>query len=140
MKKLWKILLTLFGGIVIVSALLIWWIYQRMVAPQNELEDQLRQILRTHDKNVIEKLSVDDATAQFLLKTPSDAPISTTDFQGGGPSYSGALLGGFSATIGEQHLECYMASNDAQSFFSIPHWKLIKISLKPIGIDPNWTG
>jgi hypothetical protein len=140
MKKLWKILLTLFGGIVIVSALLVWWIYQRLVAPQNELEDQLRQILRTHDKNVIEKLSVDDATAQFLLKTPSDAPISTADFQGGGPSRSGALLGLFPATIGTQHLDCCMASNDAQSFFSIPHWKLIKISLKPIGIDPNWTG
>jgi hypothetical protein len=139
MKKLWKIVMVLFGGIVGVCGLFIWWIYERMAVPENELRDQLRQIINTHDKSVIQRLAVDDATEQFLLKASSDESIRTSDFQGGGSPRPGIVIGYFPAMIGTQDLHCYMVL-DTHSFSLIPHWKLVKISLKPVGIDPTWAG
>jgi hypothetical protein len=136
MKTLVKVLFTLFAT----AGILVWWTYERMAAPSNELEDQLRQIIRTHDKSEIERLAVDDETAQFLLRTSTDEPISAADFQGGGSPRPGVVIGYFPAKIGTQEVDCYMVSQDAQSFWLMPHWKLVKISLKPIGIDPAWAG
>jgi hypothetical protein len=79
MKTLVKVLFTLFAA----AGILVWWTYERMVAPSNELEDQLRQIIRTHDKSEIERLTVDNETAQFLLRASPEEPISAADLQGG---------------------------------------------------------
>jgi hypothetical protein len=136
MNKLLKVLFVLFAVVVI----LVWWTYERMVAPSNELRDQLLEIIRTHDKSEIERLSVDKETAQFLLTTSSDEPISTADFQGGQLVRPGIVIGYMPAKIGTQNVDCYMVSSDTQSFWWIPHWRLVKISLKPIGIDPAWAG
>jgi hypothetical protein len=136
MNKLMKVLFALCA----VVGVLVGWTYERMVAPSNELKDQLRQIIRTHDKSEIERLAVDNETAQFLLRASPEGPISTTDFQGGGSPRPGVVIGLFGATIGTQTLDCYMVSSDTQSFWLMPHWRLVKISLKPIGIDPAWAG
>jgi hypothetical protein len=136
MKTLVKVLFTLFSAV----GILVWWTYERMVAPSNELEDQLRQIIRTHDKSEIERLAVDNETAQFLLRASPEEPISAADFQGGELVRRGVVIGYMPATIGTQHVDCYMVSSDTQSFWLIPHWKLVKISLKPVGIDPAWAG
>lgn len=125
--------------IVILGILLM---YLRMAAPSNELHDQIQALIQTliqtHDVTKIKALSIDDSTNKFLLGLPKDVSINASDFQGGGRPHLGVEIGYFPAEVGGQMLNCYMVLN-THSLSLIPHWKLVKVSMNPVVIDPNWA-
>jgi hypothetical protein len=73
-----------------------------------------------------------------LEEIPKGTPVSASDFQGSDNPQNGIEIGYFPAKIGGTPINCYMAIK-TNSFSLIPYSKLIKIPLKPVGIDPNWA-
>lgn len=137
-RKSKRTLFALSGSIVVVVLLGIGRVYANLVAPTYELDNQLQTVLANHDVAEVKNLSLDHATELFLLSLPTNAPINASDFQGGGSPKPGVTLGGFVALVGNKPLDCVMVLR-SNGFSLIPHWKLIKVSMKPIGIDPKWA-
>jgi hypothetical protein len=101
-----------------------------------EQYNQLEQVIRTHDVSKINGLSADKETEDLLMGLPKSSKVSVSDFQGGGPVGEGFSIGYFPATIGGYFVNTYMVTKTG--FQLIPHWKLIKMSINPLTIDPYW--
>ncbi|OFW79266.1 MAG: hypothetical protein A2201_07265 [Alicyclobacillus sp. RIFOXYA1_FULL_53_8] len=137
-RKSKRTLFALSGSIVFVVLLGIGRVYANLAAPTYELNNQLKTVLAKHDVAELKNLSLDDATDTFLLSLPTNVSINASDFQGGGSPKPGVTLGSFVALVGNKPLDCVMVLH-SNGFSLIPHWKLIKVSIKPIGIDPKWA-
>lgn len=91
------------GGLLLVLALLAIlcsvWLYERLAAPSNELQNQLQTMIKTHDTAEMKALSIDDATDKFLTSMPKNVSITASDFQGGGNPHPGVIIGYFPARI-----------------------------------------
>lgn len=137
MRRLWK--RVLIGSSVTLGVFVggVGYMYAHLAAPSVEQYNQLKQLVENHDINTIKKVSADKETEIFLLSLPKDATVNASDFQGGEPVGSGIAIGYFPGKINGKFINTFMKIKTGFQF--IPHWKLIKISIKNISMNPNWV-
>lgn len=137
MKRVWKRVLIGSSVTLVVLVGSIGYLYARLAAPCFEQYNQLKQLVENHDIKTIKALSADRETERFLLSLPKDSTVNASDFQGGGPVGSRFVVGYFPGEINGKFINTFMSTKTGFQF--IPHWKLIKISIKNTSINPNWV-
>jgi hypothetical protein len=98
------------------------------------LRNQLESILQEHDTAIIQSISLNQSTIEYLLQLPNDTKVqNTSDFQGGSKEISYLVT-----TVGNRPLHLYMKVDTQSNFHKFfPKWTLLKVSVAPNGKLPS---